>query len=119
MNTVTENKGYYTNQEMKRADDVRTMQSRVGWPSNTFLKDIILGNQIKNCKPTVDDIVIGNKVYGPQESFLEGKTVRRKPEHSAHVTRVPIPSPLLAQHPTDSVSVDFFCGQEAIFITKI
>jgi hypothetical protein len=58
LNTVTENKGYYTNQEMKRADDVRTMQSRVGWPSDTFLKDIILGNQIKNCNPTVDDIVI-------------------------------------------------------------
>ena len=65
-------------------------------------------NQLRNCKPTVDEILAGNSMYGPLTPILQGKMVQQRPEYGEYVQRVPILSPILQHHLTESISLDFF-----------
>jgi hypothetical protein len=68
----------------------------------------VAGNQLRNCDTTVDDINRAEAIYGPQLPMLKGKTVRKRQEHTKHRARVPIPSPILEQHPEVRLFMDFF-----------
>ena len=65
-------------------------------------------NCLKDCSTTVDNITNGKAIYGPLVPVLKGKMVRRRPQYRDEVECIPIPSPVLSNHPSDSVSVDFF-----------
>ena len=106
--TVAANKQYYTSREIQGADEARILQSRIGWPSDSDYKNIIMTNQVTDCSTTPDNIVTGNAIYGPMVPILQGKMVRKKNQHKAQIERVAIPSPILKSHPSDSVSADFF-----------
>ena len=102
------NKLYYTRREVQGADDARLLQGRIGWPSDADYKQYIMKNCLKDCSTTVDHITNGKAIYGPLVPFLQGKMVRRQPQYRAEVERIPIPSPVLSNHPLDSVKVDLF-----------
>ena len=65
-------------------------------------------NFLKYYSTTVDHITNGKAIYGPLMPVLQGKMVRQRPQYRAEVKRIPIPSPVLSNHPLDSFSVDFF-----------
>ena len=47
----------------------------LGCPSVAYLKHIIKINAIKDCPVTVDDIILAEKIFGPDVASLKGKTV--------------------------------------------
>ena len=102
------NKLYYTRREVQGADDARLLQGRIGWLSDADYKKDMTKNCLKDYLTTVDHITNGKAIYGPLVPVLQGKMVRRRPQYRAEVERIPIPSPVLSNHPSDSISVDFF-----------
>ena len=54
--TVKDNKRYFTDAENKSAERARLLQVELGWPSISTLKHIISTNQVRNSHITLDDI---------------------------------------------------------------
>ena len=64
--------------------------------------------EIINCAVTPDNVFAGNVIYGPMEAIVKGKMTRKRSQRNKERARVPIPTPLLTSHPTDSIATDFF-----------
>ena len=64
INTVSENKSFYTNKEIKGAEAAREQQAQLGWPSDQEYYEIVRDNKINNSKGTVDDIQRAKHIYG-------------------------------------------------------
>jgi hypothetical protein len=95
LSTVQANKTYFHQREIAGADTARILQQMIDWPSAQQFKEIVAGNQLRNCDTTADDINRAEATCGPQLPMLKGKTVRKRQEHTKHRARVPIPSPIL------------------------
>ena len=108
LNIVSENKSFFSKKEIVAADEARTLQRRIGYPSNEDLKSYINTGQIINCAPTIDDVQRGVLIYGPLEAAIKGKMTKSKPQTVQQTPRVVIPSPVLQLHPTDEIAADFF-----------
>jgi hypothetical protein len=119
LSTVAANKAHFITTEIQGAEDARVLQGRIGWPEDKHYKSIIISNQITDCKSTPDDIVTGNAIFGTLVPVLTGKMVSQKTRSKAEITRVTIPSPVLENHPTDSVSPDFFCRRKTLLVNEI
>jgi len=107
LSTVASNKEYFTRQEITAADSVRILQARLGWPSEQTLKRILDNNLILDCPYTSRHVNIATAVYAPLVPILKGKMVRKHPDHSVKIPRVPLSSTFLKFHPTDSISLYF------------
>ena len=77
--TLEENKTFYTPRQFERAKMARDLYHAVGTPSIEDFKAIIKINAIKNNPVTTDDILLAEKIFGPDIGTLKGKTTRRKP----------------------------------------
>ena len=77
--TVQENKHFYTPRQIERAKLARMLYQAIGFPSIQDYKAVIKMNVIKNCPVTLDDIIIAERVFGKDVSALKGKTTRSKP----------------------------------------
>ena len=106
--SVVSNTLYYTRREVQGADDAPLLQGCIGWPSDADYKQYIMKNCLKHCSTTVDHITNGKAIYGPLVPVLQWKMVRRRPQYESEVECMPIPSPVLSNHPSDSFRVDFF-----------
>ena len=114
LNVVESNKSFFSKKEILATDAAHKLQGRIGYPShNNFLSYINTG-QIINCEPTTDDIQRSITIYGPLASLIKGKMTRTRPKPIKPTPRISIPSPLLLHHPTDKISVDFFCKRTNI-----
>ena len=65
LSTVKDNKAYFHKREIEGADNARILQQLLNWPSTQKFKEIIAGNQLRNCDITVDDINRAEAIYGP------------------------------------------------------
>ena len=65
LSTVKDNKAYFHKREIEGADNARILQQLLNWPSTQKIKEIIAGNQLRNCDITVDDINRAEAIYGP------------------------------------------------------
>ena len=65
LQTIEDNKAFYTDLEVKGADAARKQQEEIGWPSDTFYKHIIGNNLLTNTEVTLDDVVRAEYIYGP------------------------------------------------------
>jgi hypothetical protein len=108
LSTVKDNKAYFHKREIEGADKARILQQLLNWPSTQKFKEILAGNQLRNCDVTVDDVNRADAIYGPAVAILKGKTVRRRPEHTQHRARVQIPAPILQQHQEVRLFMDYF-----------
>ena len=79
LNTLEENKTFYTERQFQRAKRARDLFHALGTPSINDFKAIIRMNTINNNPVTTDDIKIAEKIFGPDIGTLKGKTTRRKP----------------------------------------
>ena len=105
--TVHNNKKFYSHREIQGADRARALQATLGWPSaSTFLR-IIGNNLINNSTVTVDDIKRADHIYGVAVPLLQGQMVRTTPS-SVRIQSTPIPAPIIKQHPTLQLYLDFF-----------
>ena len=77
LSTVSDNKEYFSQQEIKGADISRQVQEYLFFPSSNTLKTYVNKNLITNCKINADDINRAEIFYGPSEPYLEGHMVRK------------------------------------------
>ena len=108
--TVSSNKEYFTRAEIEGADASRILQPRIGWPSSEY-KYYLASNQLNDCPVNPDDVARADAIYGPLVPLCKGKMVRRRPQHSANIKRVPLPPPVLQHHRVDTMSMDFLFVQ--------
>jgi hypothetical protein len=79
LNTVEENKSYYTQRQFERAKRARDLYHALGTPSIKDFKAMLRMNTVIGNPVTTEDIKIAEKVFGPDIGALKGKTTRRKP----------------------------------------
>ena len=79
VNTVRDNKKYITNNDYLRAVRARELQVMIGRPSDKDLIKILKTSSLPNCPVTPRDVIIANKVFGPDVGALKGKTTRQGP----------------------------------------
>ena len=78
---------------------------------------LVIFQQSRNCFCCVPENEIEGGILGCTTSpIIQGKTTRKRPQHSAQVTWVPIPSPVLKQHQIDSGSEDLFFVKERPYL---
>ena len=78
MHTVQENKGGFTNREIRDAEKARSAYNMVGRPSAADFERMVRGNMFQNCPIIVTDIKNSHTIFGPYIGSLRGKTVRKK-----------------------------------------
>jgi len=111
--TVAANKESYSLAEVQGAENARTLQARIGWPSDAQFKDALTApGTLYNCAITHDDVVRAHDITGGiAHQLLKGKSVRRKKRLFHNVPRINIDAPLLAKNRFDELDVDFMYVQ--------
>ena len=79
VNTVKDNRKNFTNNDYLRAVRARELQVTVGRPSDKDFIRILKESSLPNCPVTPRDVVIANRLFGPDVGALKGKTTRRGP----------------------------------------
>ena len=79
VNIVKDNRKNFTNNDYLRAVRARELQVTVGRPSDRDFIRILKECSLPNCPVTPRDVVIANKLFGPDVGALKGKTTRRGP----------------------------------------
>ena len=117
INTVTENKSFYTNQEVKDAEAAREQQAQIGWPSDQEYHEIVRDNKINNSKCTIDDIQRAKHIYGGMAvELIKGKSTYKAINTSANIQRIPLPPIVLQTHPSEDLDLDFLYVQGAPYL---
>ena len=117
LNTVDENKKYYTKRQVDRAEVARKLYQVIGYPSVRDYKHIIQTNQIKNCPVTIEDINISEKIFGPDVYAIKGKSVRKKPKVVVN-DYIEIPKDLIKAHKGIVLCADImFIDQVGFLVT--
>ena len=87
MNTVEDNKKNFTNNDYLQAIRAWELQVTVRCPSDKDLIKILKASSLPSCPVTPQDVIIANKLFGPNIGTLKGKTTRRGPP----IVESPIP----------------------------
>ena len=77
VNMVKDNRKNFTNNDYLRAVRARELQVTVGRPSDKDFIRILKESSLPNCLVTPQDVVIANKLFGPDVGALKGKTTCR------------------------------------------
>jgi hypothetical protein len=114
LNTVTENKQFFSRREIEGAEAARAQQGQIGWPSDQECYEIIRDNLLTNSKATLDDLRRAEHVFGGTAvDLLKGKTACKPVNTHASIERTPLPPIILKTHPSDDLDIDFLCVQGA------
>ena len=116
--TVEENKSFYTNRQISRANIARKLYHNISTPSIEDFKSIIRMNAIANCPITTEDITIAERIYGKDIGSLKGKTVRTKPTPVIK-NYIKIPQELITKHENIKLSIDMMFIHKIPFLTSI
>jgi len=117
LNTVKENKQFYSRREIEGAEEARAQQGQIGWPSDQKYYEIIRDNLLPHSKATIDDLRRAEHIYGGTAvDLLKGKTVYKPVNTSASIERIPLPPIILKAHPSDDLDVDFMYVQGAPYL---
>jgi hypothetical protein len=79
LETVDENKKFYTKRQFKQAKRDRKLLYSLAYPSINNMKAIIWMNAIKNNPVTTEDVDIAEKIFGPDVTTLKGNMTRHAP----------------------------------------
>jgi hypothetical protein len=118
LNTVQENKKYFTDREFERAKKARNLSRALGCPSDADMKAILRLNMIKDCPVVQRDIDLAQKIFGKDIAVLKGKATRTAPKQVIHDT-IEIPKALReAQHKV-TLCIDTFFVNKMPFLHTI
>ena len=116
--TVEENKKFYTDRQIERAKTARKLSQAIGNPSTKDFRALIQMNLIRNCPVTEEDIKIAEKVFGKDITTLKGKSVRTKPVPVV-TDYVSVPKALMKKHRNVELCADIMFIQGLPFLTTI
>ena len=117
LNSVSENKSFYTKREVKAAEAARDLQGRVGWPSDQEYHEIIRDNLITNSAVTTDDLQRATHIFGGSATeLLKGKSVYTPVNTKSTIAKIPLAPIILQTHPNDEIDIDFLYVQGAPYL---
>ena len=79
LQTVSNDKKYFTRDEIKEADLSRTYQEYLFYPGTKPLNKNVANNLINNSTVTVDDVNREEIIYGQPVPYIQGHMTRTKP----------------------------------------
>ena len=106
-NTVKDNKKNFTNNDYLRLIRALELQVMVGCPSDKDLIKILKASSLPNCPVPPQDVLIANKLFGPDIGALKGKTTR--------CGQPIVDSPV----PVDTTSILKYCGEVTLCVDLI
>jgi len=114
LNTVSENKSFFSRREIRGAEAARDQNGQIGWPSDQLYYEYVRDNLIKNSKATLDDLRRGQYLFGgPAVELLKGKTFYTPINPNKPMERVSVPPIIQETHPSDNLDTDFLYCQGA------
>ena len=116
LNTVSDNKQYFSAQEIKGVDTSIKLQEYLFFPGANTFKGYVNQNLLTNCEITADDINRGELIYGPLEPYIEGHTVRHTPPIHNKIEKIPLPPIISKHHLNLALYMDFFFVNGNIFL---
>ena len=79
INTLQENKSFFTDRQIQKAELVKKILSTMAYPTINQLKAMVRMNMIRNSPVTLADVDLIEKVYGKDMPTIKGKTTRVAP----------------------------------------
>ena len=119
LNTVDDNKSFFTKREVRAADNARSLYRKLGRPSEAAFQRVLKNNLIHNCPVTPADAKRAIAIYGPDIATLKGKTVKRHAEHVPSIRALGIPPEIIDRHSNATVCMDFMYVNGNPFFTSI
>ena len=118
LNTVANNKLFFTKSQIKNAETTRYLQQCIRWTSCNAFKICLSNNMINNSKVGMDDIQRSITIYGFPEPLLSGKMTG--PSQTQFInSQVRLPIEILQQHKYLQLFMDVFYVNRILFlITK-
>jgi hypothetical protein len=108
LDTVEENRLFYTSRQFERAKRARQLFHSLGSPSVRDCKGIIRMNCIKDNPVTTEDIDIAEAIFGPDIGVIKGKTTHHRP-NPVVADYVDIPEELLDCQQNVTLCIDTMC----------
>ena len=113
LNTVCENKAFFSRRETRGAEAARDQQGQIGWPSDQLYYEYVRDNLIKNSKATLDDLRRAQYLFGgPTVELLKGKTLYTPINTNRPIERVSLPPLIQETHPSDNLDIDFYTARD-------
>ena len=118
VNTVKENRNFYTERQFERAKRARDLYHAIGTPSINDFKAILRMNTIGDNPVTTKDIVLAEKIFGPDIGQLKGKSTRPRPIPVVEDT-IEIPKMLIKSQQNVILCIDGMNVNGLTFLTTI
>jgi hypothetical protein len=115
VSTVAQNKSNFLIADYSRAVLARKIQ--IGRPSTKDLLRIVDNNLLPNCPITRRDVLVVEKIFGPDLGSLKGKTVRRAPQ--ARVVFQQLPAELMRQSSKVTLCANIMSVNKVLFLVTI
>ena len=116
--TLQENKNFYTSRQFERAKKARDFYHAMNCPSIPDLLAILRMNLVKDCPITLEDVKIMKNIFGPDIGVLKGKSVRRKPIKSIK-DEISVPRELTQRQKYITVALDGITVNSMKFLTTV
>ena len=98
LQTVAENKHFYSKQEIEGAELARCLQRILWWPSTKSYKNYEAHNLVHNSPIIVDNINHAEQVYELESPLLQEKMKRRTPPFAGKYIKLPLPPQVTLNH---------------------
>ena len=118
IDTVAENQKGYMQHQFEHTKAARKLYHNVGTPTIENFKALLKMNTIQNCPITIQDVMIAEKIFGPNMSRLKGKSTRQKPK-PVKEDLIEIPKELLEKHHDLELCMDTMYMNECGMLTAI
>ena len=115
LNTIDYNKSLFSKQQIKRAEQSRSLQRNLGWPGTKAFRNIVQNNLLRNCDITVEDIDRATTIFGSPIPLLRGRMTSPAPvQHNNH--QISIPNELKNIHRNICLYIDICYINKIVFL---
>ena len=90
----------------------------IGPATTKIFKWILKSNQIRNCPVTTKDVEIAEDIWGPDLSYLKGKTTRSTPKPVVY-DNIDVPKEIYEKHKDIELCMDTIYINGSAFLTTI
>jgi hypothetical protein len=114
---VEGNKDALSQQQLQGAERARDIYSKLVYPSLTDVEWMVQSNSIQDCPVTPDDIVLAEKIWGPNIAALKSKATRSTPK-PVTTNYLQVPRDISDLHKEVYLTTDiFFVNQVSFLLT--